>query len=79
MRLDGNRAESGLLPHGGHGGRGPHARCFGGVWRSLEQHEPMEAYSSEVEGEVGAGVAKTTCLTIVTRVAIGGRLFMRTP
>jgi hypothetical protein len=50
MHLDGNRAESGLLPHGDHRGRGPHARCFGGVWRSLDQHEPIEAYSSEVEG-----------------------------
>lgn len=42
------------------------------VWRGLEQHEPIKAYSSEVGEAIAAGVAKTTCVTMAQRVVIGG-------
>ena len=73
MHCDGNRAESGLLPHGEPLWAGPPARLLEG----FEQHEPIDKHLSEVGRLTKAGIAMPTCVTMKEKASIGGELFSR--
>jgi hypothetical protein len=73
MHCDGNRAESGHLPHGDPLWAGPPARLLEG----FEQHEPIDKHFSEIGRLTKAGLPMPTCVMIEYRVAIGGKMIVR--